>query len=192
MKHSTMKLGLTAALIIGGFTVVAQRPLAAQASPVAGAVAGQVSQWKGVVTSVNQKTRGMVVKGPNGKQHSFTVPESVPGLSNVKVGDTLTVDYVEAIGVSLRKATDPPVAGTTSAVTVAPTGKPAVAGVQVKEVQGNVTAVNHTTRMLTLKGPQGNSWTVQIDPSVASFSSVKVGDQVVLSYTQALAVTVTK
>jgi len=191
MNYGATKLGLTTAITTLALTLAVQ-PAVAQSAPIAGGVVGQVSQWKGVVTSVNQTTRAMVVKGPRGNLHAFTVPTSVPNLSTVKQGDTLTVNYVEAIALFVRKPTDPPIAGSASSVSVNPTGLPAVSNVQVQEVQANVTAINQATRMMTVKGPQGNSYQLQVDPSVTSFSSIKVGDQIVLRYTQALAVGITK
>ncbi len=191
MHYGAMKLSLTIAAMTSALALTAQ-PVMAQDSLIAGGVVGQVSHWKGVVVSMDTTTRIMVVKGPRGNLHAFTVRKQIPNLHTVNKGDTLTVDYVEAIAVYLREATDPPTAGTASSVTVKPTGQPAVTDVQVQEVQANVTAINAATRTLTVKGPQGNLWTLQVDPSVAAFSKVKVGDQIVVRYTQALAVAVRK
>ena len=191
MHYSAMKLRLTIAAMTSALAVAAQ-PVVAQNAPIAGGVVGQVSQWKGVVISLDTTTRVLVVKGPHGTLHAFTVRKQIPNLHTVKKGDSLTVDYVEAIAVYLREATDPPVAGTVSSTTVKPTGMPAVTDVQVTEVQANVTAIDAATRTLTVRGPQGNLRKMQVDSSVHAFSKVKVGDQIVVRYTQSLAVAVTK
>jgi len=170
----------------------AAAPAAGQGGMIAGGVVGAVAQWKGVVFAVNHQTRHVVVIGPNGNQHGFYVDKRITTFDNVNKGDTVTVDYVESVGVFLRKPGDPPAAGASNTMTVTPTGKPAVTDVTVKEVTVDVTAVDQATRALTVKGPAGNTQTYIVDPSVKAFSSVKVGDQIVVRYTEAVAVAVTK
>jgi hypothetical protein len=165
--------------------------LAAQAAPI-GTVLGDVTQEKGVVTAVDLSARTVVVKASDGTSRQLTAPPSIPNLDQVKVGDTLTVSYVESIGLFLRKPTDPPMAATSRGVTVKPTGLPDVTGVVVKEATGTVTAVNWSRRSMTVVGPQGNSYTFEIDPSVKEFTNVKVGDQILVRFTQALAVSIKK
>lgn len=197
MKYG--RLSLTTAVAAAALALGVQQ-LAAQAAPSGGTaqaapsgrVVGNVSQWKGVVTAVDVPNRGIVVKGPQGNLHQFEVPPSIPNLDKIKVGDTLTISYVEAIAIYLRESTDQPTATSTNAVTVKPTGRPAVADVTVHEVTVNVLSVNHQTRWMTVQGPSFNLHTIHVDPSVAAFANVKVGDQIVLRYTEALAVSITK
>jgi hypothetical protein len=46
--------------------------------------------------------------------------------------------------------------------------------------------------MVTLTGPAGNSVTIKVDDSVQNFNRIKTGDQVVVRYTEALALSVDK
>ncbi len=55
-----------------------------------------------------------------------------------------------------------------------------------------ITAINPTTREITLKGPEGNSVTFVASDEVKRFSELKVGDQVNVRYTQSLAVRLAK
>jgi hypothetical protein len=55
-----------------------------------------------------------------------------------------------------------------------------------------VTAIDMQTRMVTLKGPDGGSLTVHAGKEVVNLPQVKVGDEVVVSYAQALAVRMAK
>lgn len=55
-----------------------------------------------------------------------------------------------------------------------------------EEVRATVEAVDPVTRMLSLKGPDGDVVTVQVDPEVRNLPQVKVGDQVVVRYYEAL------
>jgi hypothetical protein len=203
------KLGLSAAALGAAFSIAAQTPAAgappatpakpsaptmapAQSVPIANYVTGDVVQWKGTVKQIDLAARNVVVEGPMGQLHTFTVKKDVPNLDQVKVGDAVTVDYVESIAVLLRKTTDKPVSGIVTATTVAPKGLPAVTNVNVKQVQANVTAVDPATRVVTLSAPTGDAYTVKVDPSVTEFSDIAVGDQVTVVLTDAVAVKVTK
>jgi hypothetical protein len=57
----------------------------------------------------------------------------------------------------------------------------------IEEVSAAVEAVDVDKRMVTLRGPQGNTFTVQVAPTVRNLAQVKVGDRVVARYYEALA-----
>ena len=191
------KLALAATALAAALTIGAQQPAPAAAPaaanpPKEGEVVGEVVQWKGVVKSVDYKTRWVVVQGPQGNGHAFRVQQSVTNLDKVNVGDTLTVDFVESVAIFLRKATAPAASGEATQMTVKTTGLPAAENVMVHETQVNVTAVDQAKRSMTVIGAGGNSYTYMVDPRVTGFSQVKVGDQIVIRYTEAIAVKVTK
>ncbi len=202
MNHRMSVLSLAAIASAIAVTASAQKPAAPPApaaaaapatkQPIAGALMGDVQEWKGIVLAVNQQSRHVVLRGPNGTMHAFTAKKDGVDLSQVKSGDSVTVTYVESIAIFLREATDPPVTAHGNTVTIAPKGLPAVTNVTVKEIEANVTAVDEKDRILTVKTSQGNMMTFHVDPSVAAFSKVKVGDQIVLRATEALAVKVTR
>jgi len=58
------------------------------------------------------------------------------------------------------------------------------------EVAATVEDVDHKTRLVTLKGPEGGLVTVQAGPEVKNLGQVKNGDQVDVKYFQAMAVNV--
>lgn len=55
-----------------------------------------------------------------------------------------------------------------------------------------VTAIDISTRLVTLKGPDGRSLTLRAGKEVVNLPQVKVGDEVVVSYAQSLAVRMAK
>ena len=63
-------------------------------------------------------------------------------------------------------------------------GKGAVA--QTVKVRATITAIDKSTRDVTLKGPKGNHITVTAGPDVKNFDQLKVGDHVDLQYAEAL------
>ncbi len=58
---------------------------------------------------------------------------------------------------------------------------------QAVEMQATVTAIDLKTRMVTLKGPEGNETTIHVDKRARNLPQVKVGDVVKIAYVQHVA-----
>jgi len=58
---------------------------------------------------------------------------------------------------------------------------------EVVMAKATVEAVDPAARTVTLKGPRGKSFTVGVDDKVMNLSSLKVGDEVVAKYYEAIA-----
>jgi hypothetical protein len=143
------------------------------------------------VKAIDLDKRLVTLQGPKGNEVTIQVDERAKNLPQVKVGDQVKVKYYEALAfrvVPPGQAAPPPSA--TSAITTAQPGeKPA--GVAGREVTVTVTieAINQKAGTVTFKGPQGNSETVKAqDPN--NLRLIKVGDQVEITYTEALAISV--
>lgn len=76
------------------------------------------------------------------------------------------------------------IAQTGGAVVASEPGKVAVA--ETVSITATVEAIDKAKRLLTLKGPEGNSVVVQAGPAVKNFDQIKVGDKVVAQYIEAL------
>ncbi len=85
-------------------------------------------------------------------------------------------------------AQQPQAAETTIAAT-AP-GKGAMANVVT--VSAAVTAIDKDTRLITLKGPMGNTFQVVAGPDVRNFDQIKVGDDVVVRHVEAVSLELKK
>ena len=57
-------------------------------------------------------------------------------------------------------------------------------------VNATITAIDKTNRVVTLRGPQGNSVMVYADEGVKRFNDLKVGDQVAATYSESIALSV--
>lgn len=75
-----------------------------------------------------------------------------------------------ASGAAVLKATEP--------------GKGVIA--EVVRVAATVEAVDAANRLVTLKGPEGNSFVVKAGPEIRNFDRIKVGDIVDARFTEAL------
>ena len=66
------------------------------------------------------------------------------------------------------------------------TGPGVGAAAETAEITATITAINHKTREVTLKGPEGRAVTLQLSHEVKNFAQMKVGDTVKAKYVQAL------
>jgi len=58
---------------------------------------------------------------------------------------------------------------------------------QTIEARATVTAIDHSTRMVSLKGQDGQTFDVQAGPEIKNFDKIVVGDVVKATYTESLA-----
>ena len=113
--------------------------------------------------------------------------------TQVKVGDTVVVTYYEAIAAEMRPPTDEekanPATVVVAAERAAPGEKPGAVGRQSVRLVGAVTSIDMATLRATIKDADGVVHTVQgRDPN--NVKRFKVGDPVVLTYTEAVAISV--
>jgi len=143
------------------------------------------------VTAVDLKNRIVTLKGENGNSVDVLVGDDVKNLAQVKVGDELVVSYKEAVSVKILKSSDVPLSRdvTSDVKTAEPGQKPAGTLTEKATVTAIITAIDTNNSTVTLKGPSGSLVTVKVnDPK--NIQMVKVGDEIVITYTQALAISI--
>jgi len=151
-----------------------------------------VTEEKATVQAIDLNTRVVTLKDAKGRVFDLKVGEEAKNLPQVKVGDEVVAKYYESVAVEVRKPGEPGGVVATGAVATAKPGeKPA--GVVANQVTVTTTleAIDPKKTYVILKGPEGNSVKVKVrDPK--NLKNVKVGDQVVITYTEALAISVDK
>lgn len=162
---------------------------------------GEPPSWKTVemveesatVTAIDQKTRMVTLKGPKGNEVTFKASEEVRNLAQVAVGDEVKFAYYESVAVRvLKKDEAAPAASEVAAMARAKPGeKPGgVAGTETTVV-ATIEAIDKKAKTATLKGENGKSVTVTPrDPK--NLDKVKVGDRIVITYTEAVAISLEK
>ena len=194
--QSKSVLILVAALAAAPAIALAQKPGASavmmEAKGATGAGVAQAVEIQATVTAIDKAKRTVTVKGPHGKIRTLTVGPEARNFDQVKVGDMITLTYVEAVTLSLEKA-----AGAKPGITVsdelkraAPGAKPGGVMSSQTTIVGTVTAIDAASRLVTVRGPGGNEVDIKVqDP--AKLKNVKTGDLVKATYTEALAISVT-
>jgi Cu/Ag efflux protein CusF len=152
--------------------------------------AAQTVEITATITKIDPATREVTLKGPKGREVTIQAGPEVKNFAQMKVGDTVTAKYVEALTLELKKGGKAVVGRTeqSGAAAAKPGEKPAaLAGRQVTVI-ADVTAVDPATQTVTLKGPKQTVDVKVADPE--QFKLIKVGDQVEATYTEALGIAV--
>ncbi len=144
------------------------------------------------VEAIDLDTRVVRLKGPKGNVFDLKVGEEAKNLPQVKVGDVVRAKYYESIAVEVKKPGEPGgVTASGALATAEPGAKPAGVVTSQVTVTATVEAIDRKKTHVTLKGLEGNSVRVKVrDPK--NLKNVKVGDQVIITYTEALAISVEK
>ncbi len=145
------------------------------------------------VEAIDLQKRVVTLKGPKGNVFDVTVGKQARNLPQVKVGDQVVVKYYESIAFRLVKPGEG-VAGVQETESMSRARKGEKPGGMVGEqvtLTAAITAIDKKKQMVTLKGPEGKTVTVKAE-NPKNLEKVKVGDEVEITYTEALAISVEK
>ncbi|EEA04696.1 conserved hypothetical protein [Burkholderia sp. H160] len=185
------KLIIAAALVCLANTGFAQTnaPVAIKSEPGKVTVSDTVKTTSTVV-GIEPETRTVWLKDPKGKVVQVVVGEEARNFDQIRVGDTVKAEYSQALTITLKKGSAPLSASETGSLERTPAGaKPGGSAARQVTIMADVTAVNHQSGMITLKGPQGNSVDLHVqDPE--QLKRIKKGDQMEVVYTEAVAISV--
>jgi Cu/Ag efflux protein CusF len=146
----------------------------------------------GTVEAVDLANRVVTIKGSNGRTIDLKVGEEAKNLDQVKVADKVVAKYYESIAFRMKKPGEAEGVTAEQAVGAAKPGElPAAVLANQVTVTATVADISPKKTYVTLKGPEGKTVDVKVrDPQ--NLKKVKVGDQVVITYTQAFAIALDK
>jgi len=147
------------------------------------------------VVGVNYATREVRLEVPNKPGDNFvdvTVSDDVTNLEQVRFGDRVTVEYIEAVSVDLFRPgeVEPGVGVTVAAAKAAPGTRPAGAKGIETSVTAVIEAIDRGNELVALRMPDGVRKIVKVS-NPAILERVSAGDKVRISFVRALAVSVT-
>jgi Cu/Ag efflux protein CusF len=143
------------------------------------------------VEAIDLEKRIVVLRRENGTTVTVQVDERVKNLPQVRVGDRVQVNYREAVAFQVKPAgeTTPSVSMKEGLTTARPGEKPAGVGTQEVTIVATIDAINREKPSVSLRTAHGEVTEVQVrDPN--NLKRVKVGDQVEVTYSTALALSV--
>ena len=187
-KRLLVALGLAAA--VAALPAFAQTGSAMVGTAPGKAAAMETVKLTATITAIDKATRDVTLKGPQGNEMVVTAGPEVKNFDQLKVGDQVNLNYMEALTLELKKGGGLVVARTekAGAAGAKPGEKPAGAVGRQVTVVADVVALDPAKQVVTLKGPQR---TVDLKiPDPEQFKRIAKGDQVEATYTQAVAINV--
>jgi hypothetical protein len=179
------------------FAALLSLPLAAQTeSVVAGKAPGMASAARKIevtakIAAIDAKTREIRLKGPRGHDVTMVAGPEVKNFAQLRVGDDVNVQYLQAIVLELKKGGGKKVARTEKAgiISAKPGEAPGGAAGRQITVVGDVVNVDEATHTVTVRGPKRTVALDVEDPE--QLKLIAKGDQIEARYTEAVAIDVT-
>ncbi|MGA9573927.1 MAG: hypothetical protein WBS20_08280 [Lysobacterales bacterium] len=153
----------------------------------------QTTTMTAVVEAINHETREVTLRGPEGNTLSFVVGEEARNLDQVSVGDTVMAEVEQSLSIEVfaNDGTEPSTGELTAEARSEKGDMPGVATVNAQVVTATVEEINLENNTFKLKYPSGEiKGYVARDPE--NLKKAKVGDLVVITYTESAALSVEK
>jgi len=195
MKTKDRLISPALALAVGSLFCVpafAQQP--AQTAPKEYHTSELVTETA-TVQSVDLNTRELTIKGEIGSPLTLTVDPRVKRLDEIKPGDTITAVYYVSMASDFHAPTEEEKAN--PIVLVAENMKsyneaqPAGGGMRTFKVVATIEGLNRASSTMSIKGPRGNVHTVKVKQP-DKLADLQIGQQIVVTYTEAVAIGVEK
>jgi hypothetical protein len=157
------------------------------------AQASRAAKASGTVTAMDRAARTVTIQSTGGPLETFKVGPEVKRFDEVAVGDTVAVEFQQGLTLELQQPGEKPVGpevitgGERSDKDRAPGGSIAT----WVRATVTVTAIDLKSRTVAFQGPKGQSHQVTAGPTI-KLEKLKVGDKLIATYFEALAITLEK
>lgn len=150
---------------------------------------------QGTVTDIAKETRDVTLKGPDGELVTVTAGPEVKRFGEIAVGDIITFDYYTYLKAEFRTPTSEEKAEpfvVLEGEDRAPEGEaPAGAVGQMVKAVVTIEILNRPQMLATVLGPNGNYLTIPMKDA-AFMEQLRIGQVVIMTYAEAVAVSLTK
>ena len=194
---TTATLALLPAALLT-FTSCSSAPKGESATAVAyqegvpGGIVVETFKQTATVTGIDAANRKVTLVTPEGKKSTVKCGPEVINFDQIRVGDQLKVTVMEELAVYMAAQGAPPSDGAAAVVALSPQGaKPGGVVLNTVQVTAKVTAIDLKNHKATLQFPDGTTKKIAVRKDV-DLTKQKVGDEVVLRCTEALAISVEK
>ena len=185
------------ALLAGSFSAMAQTKPTDQAAtkPMvidAAVVDNRYQLYEGSVVKVDKKTRTITFKNQEGESKFVAGPE-ITNFDQIKKGDRVNVTYELAVAIELIKTKSDGVRSKVETNTVTKSKineKPSETITNKTTIIADIVAVDRDKKLVSVKGPSGKITTVSVK-NPALLADVNVGEQVKVTYSDAMAASIT-
>ena len=176
-------------------TVLSATSFGAMAADIPLSATVQADQVTTKVLAVDAAKHQVVLEGAEGQQVHIQLSDQAKNLANLRVGDQVKVEVERSVAAYLDTDVDKGLPGTverSGELRNAPgTENPGGEAYRQIQVQLKITKIDLKNNQVTLENPQGKSKTLDVQkPEIqARLKDLKVGQSVVVTYTDVLKVT---
>jgi hypothetical protein len=180
INRKTLALVLAATLALPAVAAAADTPITRSAS----------TEVKATVMAVDQATRLVTLKGPEGNTFQVEAGPAVQHLDKVAPGDVVAVTYTESVAFEVVGKDEKPQGATEAAQRTTGGGQVG----RTVTTYFKINAYDRNTHVLWGTGPQGNTQSIVVqDPKAQKkLESLSPGNVVQVTYTESLAVRLEK
>jgi len=176
-------------------TVLSTASLSALAADIPLSAAVEADQVTTKVLAVDAANHQVVLEGAEGRQVHIQLSDKAKNLGNLKVGDKVDIQVTHSIAAFLDTDVDKGLPGSTERTgelrNAVGSSNPGGEAFRQVQVQLKITKIDLTKKQVTLENPSGQSKTLNVEkPEIqAKLKDLKVGQSVVVTYTDVLKVT---
>jgi hypothetical protein len=144
-----------------------------------------------IVKGIEKATRTLMLELSGGDVLEVAAGERIRNFDQISLNDEVIVEYTQSLSLTLQKvrSDDTDISIGAAAARAEPGMKPAGGAGQIVQAFADVVAVSPGNSTITLKGPQGRIFELLVN-NPDHFKVVNAGDQVLVTYTEAVAVSV--
>jgi hypothetical protein len=140
------------------------------------------------VEAIDHNTREVTIKEPDGTYTTITVPKTVTRFDELKVGDTITARYYENVVLRVKLPGEKDVDSTAGAETRT-AARPGGTVAEQRTITATITQIDRQVPSITFSGPNNWKYSSRVEDRKA-LDTVKVGDKVDITWTQAVLIDV--
>jgi hypothetical protein len=142
------------------------------------------------VEAIELQSRTLSLKKADGTFTTLVVPEAYERFPGIKVGDTVTARYYDNIVFRKLNPGEKPTDSASAGLTAAGGSRPAGTAAAQRTITTAISAIDMKVPSITFTGPNGWVYSSKVQ-DVALLKTLKVGDQVNITWTEAVSITVT-
>ena len=170
-------------IVLAAAALALTASLAAQSKTVT----GKEVTVTAVIEGIEQGSRQLYVKKPDGTNDVVYVPETIKRFSSLKVGQKITVRYYENVVLRMAAPGAAPIDSSSRSVT--PAAGTAGTAARQQTITAVISAIDPKLPSVSFTGPRGWNYTTRVEDK-ALLSKFKVGDKVDITWTEAMLVSV--
>ncbi len=154
-----------------------------------------VVSLEATVEAIDYELRDVTLKGPGGNTFTVTADPQVDRLSEIAIGDTVSVSYLKSVAFELREPTieelEEPLVILDETARAPEDMAPGAGEITVIRAVCSIEGLDRQTMTAKLLGPLGGYNIVSVaDPE--NLTKLRIGDSVIVTYTEALAIMLEK